>query len=116
MPKLKPGHISPTEEEDAAINAGIAADPDNPEWTAQDFARATKSPKVSITIRLDADVIEAAKAQASQAGTGYQTVINDTLRRALTGGTAPVTEEALRRILREELHHTQSEHPASVDQ
>ena len=28
MPKLKPGHISPTDEEEAAIQAGIAADPD----------------------------------------------------------------------------------------
>lgn len=32
--------ILPTPEEDAAINAGIATDPDNPEWTAEDFARA----------------------------------------------------------------------------
>ena len=31
--------IRPTPEEDAAINAGIAADPDNPEATAEDFAR-----------------------------------------------------------------------------
>ena len=38
MPKLKPGISRPTPEEDAAIDAGIAADPDNPEWTAQDFA------------------------------------------------------------------------------
>ena len=105
MPKLKQGHISPTEEEDTAINAGIATDPDNPEWTAQDFARATKASKISITIRLDAEVVEAAKALASQTGTGYQTVINDTLRRALAGGSAPLTEDALRRILREELHH-----------
>ncbi|MGB3423347.1 MAG: BrnA antitoxin family protein [Castellaniella sp.] len=106
MPKLKSGHVSPTEEEDAAINAGIVADPDNPEWTAQDFAqaRAAKVPKVSITIRLDADVVEAAKALAGRAGTGYQTVINDALRRALAGDAAPVTEDTLRRILREELH------------
>ncbi|GAB3626103.1 hypothetical protein PTE30175_00899 [Pandoraea terrae] len=40
MPKLKPDHISPTPEEDAQINAGIAADPDSREWTAADFARA----------------------------------------------------------------------------
>lgn len=30
----------PTTAEDAAINAGIAADPDNPEWTEEDFAKA----------------------------------------------------------------------------
>nr|WP_134138031.1 antitoxin MazE-like protein [Paraburkholderia sp. BL6665CI2N2] len=32
--------IRPTDEEEAAIQRGIAADPDNPEWTAQDFAQA----------------------------------------------------------------------------
>ena len=40
MPKLKAGHISPTDAEDAVINAGIAADPDTPEWSGQDFAGA----------------------------------------------------------------------------
>jgi uncharacterized protein (DUF4415 family) len=29
-----------TDEEEARIQAGIAADPDNPEWTAEDFANA----------------------------------------------------------------------------
>ncbi len=29
-----------TDEEEARIQAGIAPDPDNPEWTAEDFARA----------------------------------------------------------------------------
>jgi len=29
----------PSDEEDAAIRAGIAQDDDNPEWTAEDFAR-----------------------------------------------------------------------------
>ena len=29
-----------TDEEEARIQAGIAEDPDNPEWTAEDFARA----------------------------------------------------------------------------
>lgn len=33
----KPKIIAPTELEDTRINAGIAADPDNPEWTADDF-------------------------------------------------------------------------------
>ena len=40
MPKLKPGHISPTDEEDAAIMAGIAADPDNPELDEEYWATA----------------------------------------------------------------------------
>jgi hypothetical protein len=34
--KLKP----PTPDEEAAIQRGIAADPDNPEWTEADFAAA----------------------------------------------------------------------------
>jgi uncharacterized protein (DUF4415 family) len=40
MPKLKVGHISPSAEEDARINKGIAADADNPEWTPEQFASA----------------------------------------------------------------------------
>ena len=40
MPKLKPGTIWPTPEEEAAIQAGIAADPDNPELDAEWFADA----------------------------------------------------------------------------
>ena len=30
----------PSDTEEARIAAGIAADPDNPEWTAEDFRRA----------------------------------------------------------------------------
>ena len=40
MPQLKPGHISPTDAEDAAIMAGIAADPDTFELDAEWFATA----------------------------------------------------------------------------
>ena len=39
MPPLKPGTIWPTHEEEIQINAGIAADPDNPELTEECFAR-----------------------------------------------------------------------------
>lgn len=39
MPKLKPGTIFPTPEEDAAINAGIAADPDTYELSDAEFAQ-----------------------------------------------------------------------------
>ena len=34
--------IPPTEAEDKKINRGIALDPDNPEWTDEDFARARR--------------------------------------------------------------------------
>jgi len=46
MPILKPDTIFPTEEETIAIRAGIAADPDNPEWTDEDFARARPAREV----------------------------------------------------------------------
>jgi len=46
MPTLKPGTIWPTPEEEAMIQAGIDADPDNPEWTAEDFARARPASEV----------------------------------------------------------------------
>lgn len=104
MPKLKVGHISPTPEEDAAINAGIAADPDSRELDAEWFAKAksasdvlppemyaalvAKRPrgrpkadetKVFTAIRLDADLLETFKAT----GKGWQTRVNAALRQYL---------------------------------
>ncbi|MNF60211.1 hypothetical protein D3C84_418230 [compost metagenome] len=49
-------------------------------------AVATSKGKTRITIMLDDAVIEAARAVAESEGYGYQTVINNTLRRALLGG------------------------------
>jgi len=46
MPKLKPGIIFPTDEEDALINAGIAADPDARELDDDWFARARPAREV----------------------------------------------------------------------
>ncbi len=40
MPKARHQLPPLTDEEEAAIQAGIAADPDNPEWTAEDFKKA----------------------------------------------------------------------------
>ena len=40
MPKARHQLPPLTDEEEAAIQAGIAADPDNPEWTAADFKKA----------------------------------------------------------------------------
>ncbi len=60
--------------------------------------------KTRITIMLDDDVIEAFRARAESSGTGYQTLINATLREALLGANEkPLTVTALRRVLREEL-------------
>lgn len=90
MPRLKPGTILPTPEEDAAINAGIAADPDTAELTDADIAgmrplrgrpRAER-PKAALTMRVDADVLDAFKAS----GPGWQTRINALLRDAVRSG------------------------------
>lgn len=43
MPKLKPETQLPTAAENERINAGIAQDPDNQEWTNADFAKAERS-------------------------------------------------------------------------
>lgn len=78
-----------------------SVDRDNPEWTAGDFRRARPvtemlpeviaaakrargrpklaRPKAHITLRLDADVVAAFKAE----GPGWQTRINDALARAV---------------------------------
>ena len=97
---LKPGHISPTDEEEAEIQRQIAEDPDAPEWTDEDWARARpaievdpelveqylrtrgnqKTPaKELISLRIDADLA----AHFRNSGPGWQTRLNDTLRRAV---------------------------------
>ena len=60
--------------------------------------------KTRITIYLDDAVLAKFREQAENQGKGYQTLINDVLLHASTQNTAPVTEESLRKILREELH------------
>ena len=57
--------------------------------------------KTRITIMLDNDLLMAFRAKADAQGTGYQTLINQTLRQAT--GSSPVDERTLRRVLREEL-------------
>jgi uncharacterized protein (DUF4415 family) len=60
--------------------------------------------KTRITIRLDHDIVDRFLAMAEKSGgaTGYQTLINAALREYLEG-KAPKIEDALRRIIREEL-------------
>ena len=104
--KTRSGRIIelPSDEEDARINAGIAADPDSPEWTEADFAAAKpaaqffdadtfkglaalkrrpgergpqKAPtKAATTIRLSPEVMAAFKAT----GKGWQTRIDAALK------------------------------------
>jgi uncharacterized protein (DUF4415 family) len=69
-----------------------------PEWQA---AVRAKTGKQRINIMLDAPIIEHFKALAGERG--YQTLINDTLRRAVAGERL---EADLRAIIREELHAT----------
>src|SRR5258706_4454141 len=66
--------------------------------------------KTRITIMLDDDVIEFFRSKAEAEGTGYQTMINASLREALSSGKRkrtddqPVTVTLLRKGLREELN------------
>ena len=85
----------------------FAIDPDNPEWTEEDFSRARpadempdemkaafrnlggrpkkEDPKRPVSIRLSPDVLDYFKS----GGPGWQTRIDDTLRRAINIGSTP---------------------------
>ncbi|MES2264730.1 MAG: BrnA antitoxin family protein [Pseudomonadota bacterium] len=86
MPKLKPGTVFPTPEEDAAITKAAMEDPDampytDAEWAKVTFKRGPGRPagsgaKVATNIRLDRDLVEAFKST----GDGWQTRMNDALR------------------------------------
>ena len=101
MPKLKPGTIWPTEEEEAEIQRQIAEDPDDFEKDAEWFKRARpatevvphiverhrrprgkqKAPtKQKITLRIDADIAD----HFRSSGPGWQTRLNDALRRSIS--------------------------------
>jgi uncharacterized protein (DUF4415 family) len=60
--------------------------------------------KTRITIRLDEDVVDQflKEAEASGGKVGYQTLINDALRRHVEGKAIRL-EDTLRRIVREEI-------------
>lgn len=101
--KTKSGRviIMPAQEEDKAINAGIMADADNPEISEKAFKNAKPAseffspeqlaglnakrprgrphadqPKISTSIRLDADLLDALRAT----GRGWQSTVNSILR------------------------------------
>ena len=97
--------IPPSRAENERINRGIAADPDTFEWTTEEFAEARpasevlprglyeaavkrrrgqrgpqKAPvKKAITLRIDPDILARYKAT----GPGWQSRMNDALRRSL---------------------------------
>lgn len=109
--KLKPSDPAP-EIDWAAVDAAPMADvpdDDSPELTTAHAAQlrplgealpAFSTAKTRITIMLDDAVLQAYKARAG--GRGYQTLINETLRRGLE---ADAIKEALRQVIREEFHH-----------
>ncbi len=59
--------------------------------------------KTRISIFIDNAVLDAFRARAEKAGTGYQTMMNDALRQYLSDAEPPVTETILRRVLRQEI-------------
>lgn len=59
--------------------------------------------KTRITIYLDDDIIAAFREKGDEFGRGYQTLINDALREALSKTESTVDAKTLRRIIREEL-------------
>lgn len=87
----KPEIVVPTDEEDAAINRGIAADPDTYEVSAKEMQamkplgkRGRGRPRLAstkelVSIRYDADILDAFRAS----GEGWQTLMNATLNVAL---------------------------------
>jgi len=74
-----------------------------------DFSKGKRGPVVSnkgktrITIYLDDDILDAYRSKADKNGRGYQTLINEMLRKSINKRSAAVDARTLRRILREEL-------------
>lgn len=66
-------------------------------------ARIAQTGKTRITIHIDNAVLDEFRARAEQAGTGYQTMMNEALKAYLGRSEPPVTETVLRQIIREEL-------------
>jgi len=59
--------------------------------------------KTRISIFIDNAVLDAFRARAERAGTGYQTMMNEALRKYLSDTDQPVTETVLRQVLRQEM-------------
>ena len=86
MPKLKPGTILVTDEENARIQAGIDADPEAYSLTDEEWARVKPTTRMGrppaevtkerITIRLSRDVVT----QFRATGAGWQTRMDAALR------------------------------------
>jgi uncharacterized protein (DUF4415 family) len=89
--KSKSGRVFhlPSDKEDKAIRAGIAADPDTHEVTSEEFKQLRPMgrpriacPKAPLTMRIDVDVLAALRSS----GQGWQTRVNALLRDAVASG------------------------------
>ena len=59
--------------------------------------------KTRISIFIDNSVLDEFRTRAEKAGTGYQTMMNDALRKYLSETERPVREQTLRQVLRQEM-------------
>ena len=59
--------------------------------------------KTRISIFIDNAILDEFRARAEKGGTGYQTMMNDALRKYLSETEQPVTEQVLRQVLRQEM-------------
>ena len=59
--------------------------------------------KTRITIYIDDAILARFKTQSEKTGKGYQTLINDALKSYLGLTEQPITQEIVRKIVREEL-------------
>ena len=59
--------------------------------------------KTRISIFIDDVILDEFRVRAEKSGTGYQTMMNDALRRYIAEADQPVTEKMLRQVLRQEL-------------
>ena len=59
--------------------------------------------KTRVTMYLDDAVLQAFRSRAETERKGYQTLINDALRRVISQDSEPLSEKKLRQIIREEI-------------
>lgn len=59
--------------------------------------------KTRITIYMDDTIVSRFKAQSEKTGQGYQTLINEALKAYLGLVEQPITQDLVRKIVREEL-------------
>jgi uncharacterized protein (DUF4415 family) len=59
--------------------------------------------KTRITIYMDDEILKRFRAQSERSGKGYQTLINEALNSYLGLTEQPITQELVRKIVREEL-------------